>query len=108
MGKRIEQMKKDFIQTLKKTYDEQTRSERVLTNCLLGLKFGTLTRFNVSRYLSAAEAVLYIENYFEQGYELTPAKIEKSFLGIKYTETEPMAFYIKRCIEDFLTQRGIL
>jgi hypothetical protein len=105
--KKISQMKKEFLATVKKDRSQRSREEVILLNALVGLMFET----NLNRYVAAAETCLFLMGILKEGYTFDTLDrniITKKFLGFTWTQKETIPNYFERKCREVLTERGVL
>ena len=90
-----------------KNSGQRTKEEVILLNALYGFMFET----NLPRYVSAAEACLFIMGVLKEGYTFDTLDrniTTEKFLGMKFTKKETIPSYFERKCREVLTERGVL
>ena len=97
---------KNYLDSFKKTYEERSKSENILVECLYKLEVSETQ--NV-RYLGAAEAILIMENFLNRpGHPFNYKEKEHRFLFMTFKTKETYREHIIRLTKEFLTEKGVL
>jgi len=94
-----------YLEKFKKTYEERSKIENILVECLFKLEFVNLQD---SRFLGAAEAVLIMEDFIKPGGKFDYKEKEEKFLFITYKSKETYKDVIIRLAKKYLTEKGVI
>jgi hypothetical protein len=92
-GKRESKKFNDYLSQYKKNYNERTKSENILVDCLYHIELAGLKS---DRYLGAMEAVLILNDVLICGN------------GFNIQKNETYRKYILRLSKEFLSKNGVI
>lgn len=94
-----------YLNMFKKPFSERTKQESILVECLYMLEF---YNSDDSRFLGAAETVLVVDGYMENGkpyeYRVTPKKL----CGVTVNVKESYREHIIRKAKEYLVSKNVL
>lgn len=93
-----------YHEKFKKKFEQRTKEENILVECLYNLENFTIDR----RYLGVAEGVFHMIDYFKKGEKFDYKEKEEKFLFVRYKTKERYSEYIIRKIKEYLTEKGVL
>jgi len=97
---------KNYLDSFKKTYEQRTKSENILVECLYKLEVNETQN---ARYLGAAEAILIMENFLNRpGQSFNYKEKEEKFLFMTFKTKESYREHIIRLTKEYLTEKGVL
>ena len=93
-----------YLDKFKKTYDERTASEKILTECLYKIEVAQVMGAGLARFLGAMEATLVIEGHLEYGKSFDYLTLKGLFGDYKENYTQ----FIVRKSKEYLTIKEVL
>lgn len=94
-----------YLDNFKKSYDDRTKSENILVECLFKLEF--LESQNL-RYAGAAEGILLMEDYLKTGNNFEYETKKEKFLFMTFETKETYREHIIRLVKQYLKEKNIL